>query len=155
MNEAVQKQNTVNQGKNVKFAREFRGLTQDELAFKINKHQSDISRYESSLVVEEEILNRIALALEVDPNFLKSFDFGETSKSFINHSTNTINTNDNAQDDINLNQGEQNYYFSAEEFNEINDKFLKLQKEMLEEKYVVEKENALLKQELEFLKNKK
>lgn len=155
MSETAENKNTIHQGRNVRLVRQFKGLSQEALAYMLNKQQSEISNIESQVNLDDEILEQIALALDVSADFLKSFDFEETAKNYYNQSTNTINAAENSHDEVNLNQGEQNYYFSIEKFNELNDKFLKLQKELLEENHVLDKENALLKQELDSLKNKK
>ena len=36
MSETTESKNTINQGRNVRFAREFRGISQEDLAHKIN-----------------------------------------------------------------------------------------------------------------------
>ena len=158
MSETAENKNTINQGKNMRFAREFRGISQEDLAHKINKHQSEISKIENQGTVDGEILEQIALALEVSPDFLKTFDFEDTAKNYYNNSTNTINEHG------------QNYQGHADTINnyplsevmEMTTRLLDMQKEhyekemlLLTEKHELGKKNALLKQELEFLKNKK
>ncbi len=152
MNEVAERKRIIHQGRNVKITRESKGLYQQDLADKLNKQQSDISKIENKEIIEDELLKQIALALEVPVDFLKNFNLDEHVKSYYNHSTNTFTETSH---DNEVNQGDQYYYFSVEEFTELNDRFLKLQKELLEEKHELDKENALLKQELEFLKNRK
>lgn len=158
MNETAEKKDTVHQGRNVRFAREFRGLSQEALGDKINKQQSEISKIENQKTVDDEILEQIALALEVSADFLKTFDFENATKTFYINNNVTVNGADNSQDRVNQYQsGEQeiNNNFPLEEIEKLTDKFLGLQKELLEENHKLDKENALLKQELQFLKNKK
>lgn len=51
-------------GKNIKLLREVKGITQDDLAQRVGLHQSDISRLETKDHVEDDLLKRIADALE-------------------------------------------------------------------------------------------
>ncbi|MDR2954350.1 MAG: helix-turn-helix domain-containing protein [Prevotella sp.] len=155
MSEATENRNTVHQGKNIRFSREFKGLSQEELAFKINKHQSDISRIENQIKVDDEILEQIALALEVSADFLKKFDFEDAAKNYNNNSSYLIN--DEAHDNkLEQNQIEvqENIYYPIEEFKELTEKTINLQRGLLEKNHKLDKENALLKQQLELLKNK-
>ena len=155
--------NTINQGKNVRFAREFRGISQEDLAHKINKHQSEISKIENQGTVDSEILEQIALALEVSADFLKAFDFEDTAKNYYNYSTNTTNSAENSHDTVNQGHIERvEYNYPIEELAQFAEKFLNMQKEHYEKEYQIvidvskkDIEIALLKQELEFLKNKK
>jgi Predicted transcription factor, homolog of eukaryotic MBF1 len=160
MSETTESKNTINQGRNVRFAREFRGISQEDLAHKINKHQSEISKIENQGTVDSEILEQIALALEISADFLKVFDFEDTAKNYYNYSTNTFaeTSHDNevnqAQEIINN--------FPIDQFAKATSEFLEMQKEHYEKEQQIiidssrkDTEIALLKQELEFLKNKK
>ncbi|MDR2953927.1 MAG: helix-turn-helix domain-containing protein [Prevotella sp.] len=161
MSEEVIKNSTKHQGRNVRFSREFRGLSQFDLADKINKHQSDISRIENQQAVDDEILDQIALALEVSADFLKNFDFGETAKTFNNYSadthTNTFSENSNGTVNQQT-QGEQENNiinnFPLDDYKELTEKFLDMQRKLLTEKSKMEVENALLKEQIELLKKK-
>ncbi len=155
MKEATEIKNTKRQGKNVRLARDLRGLSQQELAEKLNKQQSEMSRIENLDSIDDELLDQIALALDVSPDFLRNFDLTQHAKTFNNEAT--INSAENSQDT--LNQGndtvENIYNYPIDQFKDFAENTLKLQKELLEEKFQIEKDYALLKQELEALKNKK
>ncbi len=163
MSHTVKNRNTVHQGRNVRFAREFRGVSQEDLGFKINKYQSEMSKIENQVTVADEILEQVALALEVSADFLRTFDFEDTAKNYYNYSTNEQENTfaENSHDTVNQNNQYQieeeviNNNIPLEEAEKLADRFLQIQKELLEDKHQLDKENALLKQELEFLKSKK
>ena len=167
MNESAEKKKIIHQGRNVKIVRQSRGMYQKELAERLNKEQSEMSRIESLEIIGDELLNQIALVLEVPIDFLKNFDLIENADTYNNTQTNnTINSAENSQDMLNQIQGEQenivNNNFPLADYKELTEKTMAVQEEyhqkemqLLEEKYALDKENALLKQELEFLKNKK
>lgn len=158
MNEVSEKKKIIHQGRNIRITRESKGLYQKELGDKINKNQSDISKIENQEIIEDELLEQIALALEVPTDFLRNFDLDTATKTYNN--TTTINSPESSNELVN-NQGEGKqeniniYNYPIEEFKDFAENTLKMQKELLEEKHILDKENALLKQELEFLKNKK
>ncbi len=113
MSEATENNNTVHQGRNVRFAREFKGLSQEELGFKINKYQTEISKIEKQRTVDDEILEQIALALEVSIDFLKTFDFEDKVRNYNNNSSYLFNdeAHDNKleQDQIEIEKQENIY----------------------------------------------
>lgn len=161
MNEVVEKKNSTHQGRNIRFAREFKGLSQQDLGDKINKQQSEISKIENQEVIENEILERIAHVLDISADFLRNFDFRSATKNFYNDAT--IHSAGKSQDVVN--QGDQSQifnYYPLEQVMEMTTKLLNMQKEhyekemrLLEEKHEIDKEKTLLKQELEFLKSSK
>jgi len=164
MSETAEKKDTVDQGKNVRFARESKGLSQEALGDKINKHQSEISKIENQKTVDDEILEQIALALDVSADFLKYFDFDSAAKYYTNNGDSTINSAENSHDTINQNQGgEQEIInnYPIEQFAKATKEFLEMQKEHYEKEQQIIAESAkkdieiaLLKQQLESLKNK-
>lgn len=158
MSQTAENKNTVHQGRNVRFAREFKGISQEELGHRINKYQTEISKIENQRLVDDEILEQIALALEVSPDFLKTFDFEDAANNYYNYSSYLFNdeAHDNRleQDQIEI-EKQENIYNPIKEYKELTEKTLNMQKELLEKNHELDKENALLKQELEFLKNKK
>lgn len=75
------KKNDVNQGENIAYLRLRYRLTQQQLADKVGMHQTDISDLEKKEVIGENILEKIANALEVPLKFIKEFDMGEAINS--------------------------------------------------------------------------
>lgn len=73
-------------GTNIKYARIFKNVTQQDLADRVNLQQSDISKLENSDTIDDEILQTIALALDMPLEFFKSFDADTLVKSYINTS---------------------------------------------------------------------
>lgn len=158
MSEVVGKEKKIHQGKNVRFARELKGLFQQDLADKLNKQQSDISRIENQEIIDDELLNQIALALEIPVDFLKNFN-PESLISQLTINAQTVSFKDKAVASVGH---DVIYNFPIEEVAKMNKELLEMQKEhyekemqLLAEKFELEKENALLKQKFEFLKNKK
>ncbi|MDU1904599.1 MAG: helix-turn-helix transcriptional regulator [Dysgonomonas sp.] len=79
----------VNQGRNMRSARERKYWTQEMLADKSGLHQSDISRMECSPIIEDEAkLQKIADALECPVAFIKEHSLDDTIQYY-----QTINTN--------------------------------------------------------------
>jgi len=160
MRQVAEKKNTIHQGKNVRFAREFKNLSQQNLADKLNKQQSEISKIENQETIDDELLEQIALALEISSDFLKKFDFEDTAKNYFNNTT--VNS-ENSHDLVN-NQG--TIYYPVDELADFTEKFLNMQKEHYEKELTLvekfhkkevelEKENALLKQKIELLEKGK
>ncbi|WP_051697962.1 helix-turn-helix domain-containing protein [Prevotella sp. 10(H)] len=156
----MKRKKIIHQGRNVKIVRESKGLYQKDLGYKINKEQSDISKIENKEIIEEDLLEQIALALEVPVEFLKNFDLEGATKAYYN--TTTVNS-ENSRDMVN-NQG--TIFYPVDELTSLSEKFLNMQKEHYEKEQMLANnfhqkeielstEIALLKQELNLLKNKK
>lgn len=79
-------------GRKISRIRELRGIKQEYLAVELGVSQQSISRMESSEVVEDELLERVAKILGVPVEGIKNFS-EETVFNFI---SNTVNNNDNA-----------------------------------------------------------
>ena len=135
MNEVTENKSIVHQGRNVKIVRESKGLYQKDLGYKINKEQSEISRIESQEVIEDELLEQIALALEVPVDFLKNFDLDTHANTYNNNQTN--NLPENSKGNVNQGQGYSVYNYSVEEFVELTKKFLTMQKEHYEKEQII------------------
>ncbi len=151
------KERKSHHGDNLVLARKWKKMTQSDVADKVGLHQTEISTLEKQEIIDEVLLERIAKAMEIPVSFFTDFDMGEQIKTYINNSTNTQDNNfaENSHDTVNQNISDQYNYYTGEDMSEVSDKILKIQKELLEDKHALDKENALLKQELEFLKNKK
>lgn len=100
--EKVYSQN-VHHGLNVKRTRIKKGMKQDELAFEANTTQQNVSLYEAKRVIEREMLERFAKALNVPVEELEYMD--EEGKTVIFESNtitneNTFENNDNVSTEI-------------------------------------------------------
>lgn len=155
MNETAEKKKIIHQGRNIKITRESKGLYQRDLADKLNKQQSDISKIESLETIEDGLLKQIALALDAPIEFLKNFDLESATLAYNNHSNITFTETSRFNEVNQVQKQEITNNFPIEQFSEYTRKFLDMQKELLEEKHQLDKENALLKQELALLKGKK
>ncbi|WP_242693416.1 helix-turn-helix domain-containing protein [Sabulibacter ruber] len=79
-------------GRKISRIRELRGIKQEAMAQELGVSQQTVSRIESSDMVEEEMLARIAKVLEVTPEVIKHFN----EEAVFNIIGNTVNNNDNA-----------------------------------------------------------
>ncbi|MDB4926544.1 helix-turn-helix transcriptional regulator [Mucilaginibacter sp.] len=61
-------------GRNISRVRSLRGIKQEALAADLKKSQTEISTLEQLAEIDEELLEKIALALNVTPDVLKNFD---------------------------------------------------------------------------------
>ena len=86
-----------NHGANVRRWREWRNVKQDILAEQIGVSQATMSSYERKDKLEEEILDKIAGALEIPTEAITELDNGTSinifSNTFDNYSSNNINFN--------------------------------------------------------------
>ncbi len=70
-------------GKQIKIARMFRGLTQQDLAEKVHRTRPLISSIEQTGVVNVHTLKMICEVLEVDPEALKAKSYDTTMSSLV------------------------------------------------------------------------
>lgn len=70
-------------GKQIKIARTFRGLTQQDLAEKVHKTRPLISSIEQTGVVNVHTLKKICEVLEIDPDALKAKSYDTTMSALI------------------------------------------------------------------------
>jgi transcriptional regulator with XRE-family HTH domain len=82
-------------GRKISRIRELRGIKQESLAMELGVSQQAISRMESSAVVEEELLERVAKILGLPAEAIKNFNeeavFNIISNTFSSHDTSTLN----------------------------------------------------------------
>lgn len=145
------------QGTNVKIARMVKDVKQNELAEKLNMHQSEISTLESQQVIAEDILQQISLALDIPMNFLKEFDAEEATKTYNNDSV--VNSAENGKDTVNVLQGENEQqqtinYFPLTEVMEMTEKLLNMQKDHYEKEILLHNENAAQKVKIAILEER-
>ena len=81
----------IHHGHNVKYYRKEAGLKQEALAPLVNLAQQTISRYESMRVIDDEILNRFAVALNVSLEDLKTKE--DDAPCIVIENNNTIENN--------------------------------------------------------------
>lgn len=81
---------TIHEGRNVKRIREIPGIKQDALAMELGISQQAISALEQKEALEKEIPDKLAKALKVTPESIKTF----SEESVINIISNTFNSHD-------------------------------------------------------------
>ena len=78
----------VHHGHNIRRTRIEQNIKQDALSQLVNMSQSNVSRYEGTRVIEDEILHRFAKALNVSFEYLKN---QEEAASTVVFESNTVN----------------------------------------------------------------
>ena len=68
------KTEAIHIGKNISRVRSLRGIKQEALATDLNTTQTEISQIEQSVSIENDLLERIAKALNVTSDVLRNFD---------------------------------------------------------------------------------
>lgn len=80
----------VHHGRNIRRTRMEKNINQDVLSEKVSMSQPTVSRYETMKVIDDEILERFAKALNVPMDYLKTLEEDAPSVVF---ETNTVNNN--------------------------------------------------------------
>lgn len=87
------KAKSVHHGNNIKLARQLKGIKQEELAEKMQMPLASISKHESTEIIDDQMLNKFAKALDIPIEFLKTVEGFSKTVVFEN---NTITNNDHA-----------------------------------------------------------
>ena len=90
----------VHHGHNIRRTRIEKNMNQDILSEKVSMSQPTVSRYESMRIIEDDILERFAKALNVPKDYLKTLDEDAPSIVFENNSI-TNNGGNNTQAGLN------------------------------------------------------
>ncbi|WP_268225088.1 helix-turn-helix domain-containing protein [Sinomicrobium oceani] len=94
--EKVQKEGVI-MGEQVAIARIFRGMKQEALAQLIGVSQATMSTIEHQQFIDDDLLNKIADALNLTPTFIKNISqdqmFQTINNSYIENNTNTFTEN--------------------------------------------------------------
>jgi transcriptional regulator with XRE-family HTH domain len=152
--EAIAKKKNINQGRNIRLARNWKGVTQEALAFDLSLSQKQISEIESKETIDDALLDKIAASLQVPTEFLKTFDMGDMINTYnMYESKIELTSAENSHDSV-LQQGEQNITNYNYPINDIKDLYSKLFDE--KDKQIVRFENQVneLKKKIEELESK-
>ncbi|MDR2956084.1 MAG: helix-turn-helix domain-containing protein [Prevotella sp.] len=128
----------VHQGRNIRIARNFQNITQEDLAFKLNLSQSKVSDLELKETLEDELLDKFAAALNIPIGFLKNFEPQEFMKSYT-VTDNTLNNNaaENSPESVTqqiIGDTEQTYIYNPlEKVSELYERLLKEKEQQIEE----------------------
>ena len=90
----------VHHGQNIRRTRIEKNMNQDILSEKVSMSQPTVSRYESMRIIEDDILERFAKALNVPKDYLKTLEEDAPSIVFENNSI-TNNGGNNTQAGLN------------------------------------------------------
>ena len=85
-------QRPAHEGRNVKRIHEILGIKQEALALDLGLSQQAISALEQKEALDKEMLEKVAMALKVSPEAIKSFN----EEAAVNIVANTFNSNDNS-----------------------------------------------------------
>lgn len=126
----------VHHGNNVRLARTWKKVTQDDLADRLNIYQSEVSKLENQEEIEENTLEKISKALNVPVDFLKEFDPETVINTYNQYESKIeVNSSENSKDNI-LQQGEQNitnYNYPLDKVTELYERLLKEKEQQIEE----------------------
>lgn len=131
----------VHHGRNIRRTRIEKNIKQEALSELVHLSQPAISKYEKMRVIDDEMLQRFARALNVPFDYLKNTEEDAQTVVFEN---NTVNNNDNASASIDGYIGENN---GVNNFNPI-DKITELYERLLKEK---DEKYAALEQRLQHI----
>lgn len=131
----------VHHGRNIRRTRIEKNIKQEALSELVHLSQPAISKYEKMRVIDDEMLQRFARALNVPFDYLKNMEEDAQTVVFEN---NTVNNNDNASASIDGYIGENN---GVNNFNPI-DKITELYERLLKEK---DEKYAALEQRLQHI----
>ncbi len=143
----------IDQGKNIRLARHWKGIKQDDLAYRLNMAQSQISLLETQDEIDEDMLERIALALDVPVDFLKNFEPEKAMKTLTFTNQEAINATDNTNSQI-VQEGEQennntyNTYHPLDKVSELYERIVELKVQLSN----AEIKNTLLQREIKNLR---
>lgn len=138
----------VHHGHNIRRTRIEKNMNQDILSEKVSMSQPTVSRYESMRIIEDDILERFAKALNVPKDYLKTLEEDAPSIVFENNSI-TNNGGDTqitqaAYNDEVLNDNKVNNANSIDKITELYERLLKDKDDMIAE----------LQQHIDFLEGK-
>lgn len=75
--EATANKKIIHHGRNIRLGRNWKGVSQETLAFNLGMSQKQISEIESKETVDDIILEQIAASLVIPVDFLKSYNMDE------------------------------------------------------------------------------
>lgn len=99
--DATREKTKVSMGDNLTIARKWKKITQNDLAEKVGLHQTEISTLEKQYVIDADILERIAKAMDIPVDFFTEFDMEEETRSYNNTNTNNITAAENSSEWVN------------------------------------------------------
>lgn len=115
---------TIHEGRNVKRIREILGIKQDALAMELGLSQQAVSALEQKEALDKDMIEKIAMALKVTPEVIKSFNEENT----INIFSNTYNDNSSILGTYNFNPLEK-YIEALEENKKLYERLLQTERE--------------------------
>lgn len=93
--------NRVHQGRNIRRTRLEKNINQDVLSERVHMSQPTVSRYENSKVIETDILERFANALEVPVEYLETLEEDAQTVVFESNIVNNSNSDQGGQGSAN------------------------------------------------------
>ena len=115
----------IHHGHNIRRTRIEKNIKQEALSQLVNMSQSNVSKYESARVIDDEILQRFARALNVPFEYLKELEENAPSVIFQN---NTVNNNEQAHGNttqMGYDNTNHNHFNPVEKMAEIYERLLK------------------------------
>lgn len=132
-------------GDNLVIARKWKKMTQYDVAEKVGLHQTEISTMEKQEVIDGDLLDRIAKAMDIPLNFFTDFDLEEAARNITTNNNNTLNDNAAETNNTAAEINEQTITYNYNPLDKVTD----LYERMLAEKDIriekLERENRELK----------
>ncbi len=132
---------TKNYGEIIRLIRKRKGIKQEVLAQRVNMSQQTVSRYESMEIIDDDILEKFAKALDIPVDFFKSFNLDNTMNYYnvTNNTDYTMSTGENASGNE-LNQlknqtieNQENIYNPLDTVKELYERLLQEKDKQIEE----------------------
>lgn len=127
--EKIKETKNVHHGQNIRLARTWKNMTQETLADKLDIYQTDISALEQKEIIDDEILGKIAKAMDVPVDFFKEFEPEATIKNY-------AQTNQENRDNVSILQGDgeqNNTYYPLDKVTELYERLLQEKDKQIEE----------------------
>ncbi len=156
--EAIAKKKNINQGRNIRLARNWKGVTQEALAFDLSLSQKQISEIEAKETIDDALLDKIAASLQVPSDFLKTFEMENIMNSYVLNNHETYEMSQTNSENASGNDLVQQKVIENQTINYPVDDIKDLYSKLLDEKdkQIIRFENHVneLKREIEALKGK-
>lgn len=136
--EALKEKKNIHHGNNVRLARTWKKVTQDDLADRLNMYQSEVSKLENQEEIDDQLLDKISNALSVPVDFFKAFDPEAAIYNFtFNNQPDAVKViaEENSKDAVQQGQGELNitYNYPLDDLKELYERLLQEKDRQIEE----------------------
>ncbi|SHE87821.1 helix-turn-helix domain-containing protein [Dysgonomonas macrotermitis] len=127
--EATANKKIIHHGRNIRLGRNWKGVSQETLAFNLGMSQKQISEIESKETVDDIILEQIAASLVIPVDFLKSYNMDEAINmhNLTLHDNEITNTSAEGSKDVVTQQNveeQNNYNYPIDDIKDLYNKLI-------------------------------